>query len=56
MLVGEVSRVNDDRVDNYFHEKIGRFPGIDDDAPPLHLLTLDYPRHYAHYAVDPIQA
>jgi D-lyxose ketol-isomerase len=48
VLVGEVSRVNDDRVDNHFHEPVGRFPVIDEDAAPLHLLTIDYPSHYHH--------
>jgi D-lyxose ketol-isomerase len=46
VLVGEVSRVNDDRVDNRFHEPVGRFPEIDEDEPPLHLLTEDYTRYY----------
>jgi D-lyxose ketol-isomerase len=46
VLVGEVSMVNDDRTDNRFHEPIGRFPQITEDEPPLHLLTVDYPKHY----------
>lgn len=46
VLVGEVSMVNDDRTDNRFHEAIGRFPQIVEDEPPLHLLTVDYPRFY----------
>ena len=46
VLVGEVSRVNDDRVDNRFHDPVGRFPKIDEDEPPLHLLTEDYRRYY----------
>lgn len=50
VLVGEVSRVNDDRVDNYFHEPVGRFPVIDEDVEPLHLLTIDYPGYYRHAA------
>jgi D-lyxose ketol-isomerase len=44
VLVGEVSRVNDDRTDNRFHEPIGRFPVIDEDTAPLHLITMDYAR------------
>ncbi|HSI07860.1 MAG TPA: D-lyxose/D-mannose family sugar isomerase [Rariglobus sp.] len=48
VLVGEVSRVNDDRVDNYFHEPVGRFPVVEEDVPPLHLLTMDYPVHCPH--------
>ncbi|MDX1932689.1 MAG: D-lyxose/D-mannose family sugar isomerase [Capsulimonadales bacterium] len=43
VLVGEVSRVNDDRIDNYFPEGAGRFPAIEEDAPPRHLLIPDYP-------------
>jgi D-lyxose ketol-isomerase len=45
-LVGEVSSVNDDTVDNRFYEQIGRFPNIEDDEPPLYLLVGDYPRFY----------
>lgn len=43
-LVGEVNRVNDDRIDNRFYEPVGRFPAIEEDEAPLHLLTLDYPK------------
>ena len=48
VLIGEVSNVNDDRTDNIFREKIGRFSAdrrrrID----PLHLLVSDYDRHLA---------
>jgi D-lyxose ketol-isomerase len=42
VLVGEVSRVNDDRTDNRFATPVGRFPTIEEDEPPLHLLTIDY--------------
>jgi D-lyxose ketol-isomerase len=42
VLTGEVSMVNDDTMDNYFFEKIGRFPAIDEDSEPLHLLVGDY--------------
>jgi len=45
VLVGEVSSVNDDNTDNYFHEPLGRFPNIAEDEPPLHLLTTDYSKH-----------
>ena len=41
-LLGEVSTVNDDTRDNRFHKGIGRFPEIEEDEPPLHLLTIDY--------------
>ena len=43
VLVGEVSMVNDDNLDNRFYEPIGRFPEIEEDEPPLHLLGNEYP-------------
>jgi hypothetical protein len=43
VLVGEVSSVNDDDTDNRFHEPQARFPEIDEDEAPLHLLCTDYP-------------
>jgi hypothetical protein len=46
VLVGEVSKVNDDAHDNCFLEPIGRFPQIEEDEPPLHLLVGDYERYY----------
>ena len=45
-LVGEVNRVNDDRIDNRFFEPVGRFPAIEEDAEPLRLLGMDYAAHY----------
>jgi D-lyxose ketol-isomerase len=42
VLVGEVSLVNDDYVDNRFYEPVGRFPEIEEDEPPIHLLVNDY--------------
>ncbi len=42
VLVGEVSMVNDDTSDNCFYEPIGRFPLIEEDEQPLHLLVSDY--------------
>lgn len=42
VLVGEVSAVNDDNVDNRFKEELGRFPALDEDEPPVHLLVSDY--------------
>jgi D-lyxose ketol-isomerase len=42
VLVGEVSMVNDDVNDNYFHEAMGRFPEIEEDEEPMHLLVSDY--------------
>lgn len=46
VMVGEVSVVNDDRTDNRFYEPIGRFPTIEEDVPPLFLLTEDYKNFY----------
>ncbi|MBN1489359.1 MAG: D-lyxose/D-mannose family sugar isomerase [Phycisphaerae bacterium] len=42
-MVGEVSMTNDDTKDNRFHEPVGRFPAIEEDEPPLHLLCNEYP-------------
>lgn len=42
VLVGEVSAVNDDASDNCFLETIGRFPVIEEDEQPVHLLVGDY--------------
>ncbi len=42
VLVGEVSMVNDDANDNCFYETIGRFPVIEEDEEPMHLLVSDY--------------
>lgn len=41
-LVREVSTVNDDRTDNVFEMKIGRFSTIEEDTDPTHLLVSDY--------------
>ena len=43
ILLGEVSKVNDDRVDNRFYEETGRFPAIEEDEAPLYLLGNEYP-------------
>jgi D-lyxose ketol-isomerase len=43
VLVGEVSRVNDDARDNRFLEELGRFPEIDEDEAPWRLLCHEYP-------------
>ncbi len=42
VLVGEVSAVNDDTTDNCFLDTVGRFPKIEEDEEPLHLLVSDY--------------
>ena len=44
VLVGEVSAVNDDNTDNRFYEPIPRFPAIEEDEEPVHLLCGDYGR------------
>ena len=43
VLTGEVSQVNDDTADNRFKEPCGRFPDIEEDEPPTHLLCTEYP-------------
>ncbi|MBL8144874.1 MAG: D-lyxose/D-mannose family sugar isomerase [Anaerolineae bacterium] len=45
-LIIEVATVNDDHGDNRFLEPVGRFPAIDEDAPPTHLLVGDYAAYY----------
>lgn len=44
ILLGEVSKVNDDTIDNRFKESVGRFPEIEEDAAPLYLLCNEYPK------------
>ena len=46
MLIGEVSTVNDDMINNCFYEPVGRFPEIDEDERPLYLLVGDYTRYW----------
>jgi D-lyxose ketol-isomerase len=41
ILVGEVSRVNNDYCDNCFYEKVGRFADIEEDVEPAFLLYDD---------------
>lgn len=43
VLIGEVSRCNDDSSDNRFYEPIGRFPAIEEDEEPYRLLCFEYP-------------
>jgi len=43
VLCGEVSAVNDDKVDNRFLEEAGRFPEIEEDEPASFLLCTEYP-------------
>jgi D-lyxose ketol-isomerase len=42
VLVGEVSKVNNDDSDNRFFDAVGRFPGIEEDDDPWRLLVGDY--------------
>ena len=44
-LVGEVSTVNDDTIDNVFVDGSPRFPQIVEDEEPLYLLVNDYERY-----------
>ena len=43
ILLGEVSKVNDDRIDNRFYDRVGRFPKLEEDEKPLYLLSNEYP-------------
>jgi hypothetical protein len=43
VLVGEVSRVNDDAKDNRFLQPLPRFPAIQEDEPKRFLLCNEYP-------------
>ncbi|MFW5688793.1 MAG: D-lyxose/D-mannose family sugar isomerase [Spirochaetota bacterium] len=45
VLTGEVSKVNDDDHDNRFATPLGRYPEIEEDEEPLHLLVSDYDRY-----------
>lgn len=46
VFVGEVSAVNDDTADNRFLQSLGRFPKIEEDEAPLHLLVSDYVKYF----------
>ncbi len=41
-LVGEVSLVNDDNLDNRFYEQMDRFSIVEEDEQPFRLLVSDY--------------
>jgi len=43
VLIGEVSKCNDDNTDNRFNPPAGRFPEIEEDEPPYRLLCNEYP-------------
>ena len=38
----EVSKVNDDNSDNFFLQELPRFPEIEEDEAPIHLLCTEY--------------
>ncbi len=42
VLIGEVSSVNDDQGDNYYHDNVNRVPEIEEDEEPLYVLCSDY--------------
>lgn len=42
LIVGEVSKVNDDNTDNYFLENTARFAEVEEDEPILHPLCNEY--------------
>lgn len=44
VVVGEVSKVNDDHTDNYFVEEVARFADIEEDAPILRPLCNEIAR------------
>lgn len=45
VLIGEVSRINDDKKDNFYYENVKRTPEIEEDEPPLYLLVSDYKKY-----------
>ncbi|ADY12173.1 D-lyxose/D-mannose family sugar isomerase [Sphaerochaeta globosa] len=42
VLIGEVSAVNDDNIDNRFYENLPRFPQIEEDEQPRYMLITEY--------------
>ncbi|MBD3351798.1 MAG: D-lyxose/D-mannose family sugar isomerase [Candidatus Lokiarchaeota archaeon] len=42
VLVGEVSKVNDDNTDNRFYRQLPRFNDIENDEKPVHVLLNEY--------------
>lgn len=43
VLCLEVSKVNDDTIDNHFLKPLERYPAIEEDEPPAYLLCNEYP-------------
>jgi D-lyxose ketol-isomerase len=48
VMMGEVSMINDDKIDNCFYNPFGtgRFSPIEEDEAPLYLLYSDYTRYW----------
>jgi D-lyxose ketol-isomerase len=48
VIMGEVSTINDDSNDNHFFQPFGsgRFSTIEEDEPPLYLLSSDYSNYW----------
>jgi D-lyxose ketol-isomerase len=48
VMMGEVSTINDDSNDNHFYQPFGsgRFSEIEEDEPPLYLLSSDYSNYW----------
>jgi hypothetical protein len=44
VIIGEVSKINDDHIDNHFAEDASRFSMIEEDEPILHPLCNEYGR------------
>lgn len=45
VVVGEVSKVNDDHTDNFFLDRVARFADIAEDEPAYRLLCNEYGEH-----------
>ncbi len=48
VMIGEVSLVNDDNLDNRFLEPVGRMPEIEEDEETLFPLCNEYRKYYAY--------
>ena len=48
VMMGEVSMINDDKIDNCFYQPFGsgRFSEVEEDVAPLYLLYSDYTRYW----------
>lgn len=43
VILGEVSKINNDNTDNFFLDGAPRFTKVEEDEPPIHLLCNEYP-------------